>query len=177
MQQLTERIKSQDQELANIEEELVITHKNLVHSLEFNIEPEKNVEFTQSHIPPMKITKSEEIQTVEELPDVNISDESKITNLKSELSQVRSELASKETMIDQLKGKITEQEMNLSLFKKQLGDKQSQIQFYERHIVELQSKDNPSVEKLDVADSEENNAEKDNANNNEEILSLKVRGY
>lgn len=117
----------------------------------------------------LKMFQSEEVQTSIDLFELKDSDPLQadvLNKLQNDLSLIRSELETKEKIVEEYKSKITELELNVNLFKTQLGDKQSQIMFYEKHILELKNK----LEATAVGEKIEETTEK----GTEEIALFKV---
>ncbi|CAG9830349.1 unnamed protein product, partial [Diabrotica balteata] len=150
LQHYVERVKSQDDQILKLDQELLQIYKYLdipdgVTQKSLQVESRENI--TQKPVTPepkprtLKASRPVTVQTENLEPVSPTSDEKHIVNnLKSELITLQEENKVKETQLDQLKSKITEHEMTISMFRKQIGDKQSQITFYERHIMDLQNK-------------------------------------
>lgn len=175
LRQAYQRLEMQDDHIAKLEVELLQAYQNTNPDGAAKIleNDQHEVEKTQD-LPPriIKLFNSQESQTCFELiqTDKNFSEQMNI--LQAKLINTESNLSQKESLIEQLRGKITELEMNISLFRKQIGDKQSQINFYEKHILELQSK------KQDLFNTSENGSgDSSLVQNNEEVLTLKVRKH
>ncbi|KAG5876194.1 hypothetical protein JTB14_001937 [Gonioctena quinquepunctata] len=174
LQHFTERLKMQDDEIARLDEELILWHKNFDGIL-------VQKEVSKNKVPEparraSKLMKTAEVQTSEEPKEnrheeVNASkDDSRFSTLTIRLAKIKDELAVKDHMVDQLKSKITEHEMTISMFRKQIGDKQSQISFYERHIMELQNKKGEIH--VDGAGGDNINVRVEKAGNSGEVLAL-----
>ncbi|KAL3280010.1 hypothetical protein HHI36_017518 [Cryptolaemus montrouzieri] len=144
LQQCNERIQIQNDQIAKLEEDLFLSHKDFdVKSLADSYLPVKSQEKPMQDMQEksIKFTKCQDVQT-EEFPDIpeakKDEDVKRCESVRLELLNTRKELETKDDVIQQLKNKLNECEMNVSLFRKQIGDKQTQITFYEKHILELQ---------------------------------------
>lgn len=180
-QQFIERIKHQDELIAQLEEQLLnCYYKNdvLLTAKETKSVPKVDEKFNdtlQSTVlsNETKILCSKESQTILEVPKHSLESKNIVylnDNVNEKLDVTNNTLAEKNTIIEQLKVKITELEMNISLFRSQIGDKQSQITFYEKHILELQNK-------ISSLYNESTTMEQNNIiaqSNNNEIAALKV---
>nr|XP_022901566.1 centrosomal protein of 290 kDa isoform X1 [Onthophagus taurus] len=164
LDQALEKIEMQNNHTSKLEEALFLSYQNLEINIPKTIDNIKlkplndDKEEIQKKIENIKIFNSQETQTIFDLETIQNGNGSNqnLKKIQMELLQNQNELSSKTEIIEQLKSKLTELEMNLSLFKSQLGDKQSQITFYEKHILELQSKKEISVEEDAVEDLKSN---------------------
>ncbi|CAH1173755.1 unnamed protein product [Phaedon cochleariae] len=179
LQHFIDRVKLQDEQLAKLDEELLLWHKHFNGTY---IQKNSIVNQTKSDetpipiaipIPaPRKFFVSVEVQTIEDECDITVqSNNDEIISLKSEISRMKDELLAKEQFIGQLRSKVAEHEMTISLFRKQIGDKQSQISFYEHHIMELQSKKGEISSSGAGGDNISVGVE--TTNSNEEVVALK----
>ncbi|KAK5649525.1 hypothetical protein RI129_000554 [Pyrocoelia pectoralis] len=178
LEQLTDRLKNQDDIILKLEEELI---RSLYSDNFLSTEVKKEDKYTSTsplsdsqasilkqEVP--KLLKQQEIQTSTELL-ATLSDDKELNALVNELEMKLSAsdnvISEKCTTIDQLKSKVIEMEMNISLFRTQIGDKQSQITFYEKHILDLQNK----LKKTESESVKSSNVEQSNVA--EEIMLLK----
>ncbi|KAF5299147.1 hypothetical protein FQA39_LY02320 [Lamprigera yunnana] len=177
IEQLSERLKTQDEVIIKLEEELLRTIRI------YEVTEDKKEKLPRSPLlceneesivkrEELKMLKQKEVQTCSELiaplsVDKNLS--ALLVNLETKLSNYESDLEEKCGIIEQLRNKITELEMNISLFRTQIGDKQSQITFYEKHILDLQNK--LKIQAESQANSHDNDAEQ--SKSCEEIAVLK----
>nr|XP_023020845.1 centrosomal protein of 290 kDa [Leptinotarsa decemlineata] len=149
LQHFMERVKMQDDQIAQLDEELLFWHKNFddlflpkqkdFHDIGITETSTRDSPTPVKSLEISKSFKSVEVQVNEGKSSSSI-DETQLSTLLADLSRMKGELSQKQQVVDQMKSKITEHEMTISLFRKQIGDKQSQITFYERHILELQNK-------------------------------------
>ncbi|KAK4881329.1 hypothetical protein RN001_004648 [Aquatica leii] len=148
IEQLSDRLKNQDEIIIKLEEELlrayhIYEHLSIDHKKDTTVISEARTASEDIKPTDVKLLKEIETQTCSELitplsENKNLS--AILVNLEAKLNYSENGIKEKNVVIEQLKNKVTELEMNISLFRTQIGDKQSQITFYEKHILELQNK-------------------------------------
>ncbi|KAJ8934432.1 hypothetical protein NQ318_017133 [Aromia moschata] len=180
LQHFKDRVRIQDEQIAKLDEELLLCHRNfdtnapcteiLVQKLP---EPSKSstITFQTAETQTDEVARTETQQENRDQQENDVQKENR--HLKSQVASLQETLGEREQGLTQLKGKFSELEVAVGVFRKQLGDKQSQIVFYERHIMELQSK-KQEVHPAEGAGGDNINVGAEVAKSNEEVLALKI---